>query len=365
LQQVNVSRQAYLTAKCKKIRSYQVRLENATRASKDEHFQQTMDKVNPMTYKFILQQVKNQKLVPRARRFTLEEKIFALTLYKASGKGYKLLSKIFALPSVRTPTNLLNNLPFTPGINKQLFNSLGETVKRLSNKDKHSILLFDEIYIDSNLYYNQKNDLIEGLPDNGVNRKIGLVDYATVFMIKRLHTQWKQAIYFSCSSGPLKSNELKSQITTVIKQCQEISLEVVATVCDQGSTNQTAINSLLKDTCDMFARMNLENKLFGFLINKKEVVPLYDVPHLFKGVRNNLLSKNLHFELNGQKKIAMWKHIEKFYYLDSADDTRLCPKLTDRHVIKEKINKMKVSYATQVFSHQVGALMLRISQWGK
>jgi hypothetical protein len=133
-----------------------VRLENATRASKDEHFQQIMDKVNPMTYKFILQQVKNQKLVPRARRFTLEEKIFALTLYKASGKGYKLLSKIFALPSVRTLTNLLNNLPFTPGINKQLFNSLGETVKRLSNKDKHSILLFDEIYIDSNLYYNQK-----------------------------------------------------------------------------------------------------------------------------------------------------------------------------------------------------------------
>jgi hypothetical protein len=185
------------------------------------------------------------------------------------------------------------------------------------------------------------------------------------YMIKRLHTQWKQAIYFSCSSGPLKSNELKSQITTVIKQCQEISLEVVATVCDQGSTNQTAINSLLKDTCDMFARMNLENKIFGFLINKKEVVPLYDVPHLFKGVRNNLLSKNLHFELNGQMKIAMWKHTEKFYYLDSADDTRLCPKLTDRHVIKEKINKMKVSYATQVFSHQVGALMLRISQWGK
>jgi hypothetical protein len=122
-----------------------VRLENATRASKDEHFQQIMDKVNPMTYKFIIQQVKNQKLVPRARRFTLEEKIFALTLYKASGKGYKLLSKIFALPSVRTLTNLLNNLPFTPGINKQLFNSLGETVKRLSNKDKHSILLFDEI----------------------------------------------------------------------------------------------------------------------------------------------------------------------------------------------------------------------------
>jgi hypothetical protein len=33
------------------------------------------------------------------------------------------------------------------------------------------------------------------------------------------------------------------------------------------------------------------------------------VPHLFKGTRNNLLSKNLHFKQNGQKKVAHRKTV--------------------------------------------------------
>lgn len=102
----------------------------------------------------------------------------------------------------------------------------------------------------------------------------------------------------------------------------------------------------------------------GAVINNQEVVHLYDVPHIFKGIRNNLLDKDLHFTVNGVNKIASWQHILQFFFLDTADDTRICPKLTDRHVIKGKINKLKVSYATQVFSHQVGALMMRISKWG-
>ncbi|KAJ3666419.1 hypothetical protein Zmor_001861 [Zophobas morio] len=46
------------------------------------------------------------------------------------------------------------------------------------------------------------------------------------------------------------------------------------------------------------------------------------------------------------------------------DSTRLCPKLTDRHIFPEKMNKMKVSLMAQVFSFKVGSLMKRISQWG-
>lgn len=113
-------------------------------------------KVNPTTYNFIVQQIRNQKLASKARRFTLEEKIFAITLLKASGKGYRLLSKIFVLPSVRTLTNLLNKLPFDTEINKQLFKSFKETVQKLPPKDRNCVRLFDEIYIDANLFYIRK-----------------------------------------------------------------------------------------------------------------------------------------------------------------------------------------------------------------
>lgn len=43
-----------------------------------------------------------------------------------------------------------------------------------------------------------------------------------------------------------------------------------------------------------------------------------------------------------RKIIAKWDHILQFYELDSSDDVRMCPKLTDLHVFPNKINKMKV-----------------------
>lgn len=152
----------------------------------------------------------------------------------------------------------------------------------------------------------------------------------------------------------------------MIRECQSVGLHVIATVCDQGSANQAAINLLLKDTNAIYQRKNEENQNFGFLVDGTEVVPLFDVPHLLKGLRNNLLTKNLYFTMNNQKMIAKWQHIEQFYNLDVLEpSTRLCPKLTDTHIVKEKINKMKVKNCVQVFSYTVGALMNRVAQWSK
>ncbi|KAK4885410.1 hypothetical protein RN001_001681 [Aquatica leii] len=68
---------------------------------------------------FCIQQLTRKPSKPRGRRFSLEEKIMALALYKTSGPGYRFLSKWFTLPSRRTLMRLLNNI------------SLG-TVKRIS-----------------------------------------------------------------------------------------------------------------------------------------------------------------------------------------------------------------------------------------
>lgn len=78
----------------------------------------------------------------------------------------------------------------------------------------------------------------------------------------------------------------------------------MATVCDQGGANQAAINSLLRDTEEHFRLLGEEKKLFGFLVQDQEIIPLYDVPHLFKGLRNNLLDKNLHFLFKEKQMVA-------------------------------------------------------------
>lgn len=72
---------------------------------------------------------------------------------------------------------------------------------------------------------------------------------------------------------------------------------------------------------------------------------VFDPPHLIKGIRNNFLNKNI--QLNGS--IAKWSDIVDVYKMDCLHaESRLLHKLTDEHVIPEKIKKMKVTYLFQL-----------------
>ncbi|KAF7283970.1 hypothetical protein GWI33_022791 [Rhynchophorus ferrugineus] len=137
---------------------------------------------------------------------------------------------------------------------------------------------------------------------------------------------------------------------------EECGLNVVATVCDQGSANVAAIRSLLDDTTQSFVRKKEENRHFGFLVNNKEIVPLLN---LLKGIRNNMLTKDLHFTLNNIKRVAKWEHIEKLYIADRMAPFQMCPMLNDSHVIRGRLNKMKVKCCTQVFSKAVATAIVK------
>lgn len=148
------------------------------------------------------------------------------------------------------------------------------------------------------------------------------------------------AFTFSC--GPINSTTLKNNIRTLINSCQKMGFDVVATICDQGSNNQAAINKLITECKADVLRKNKEYQYVGFTVNDKEIVPLYDVPHLIKGIRNNLLQKNLVFKNSkGKMVVASWDHIVQLYKLDCSDNLHML-KLTDQHVLLNKINKMKV-----------------------
>ncbi|KAJ8911831.1 hypothetical protein NQ315_012561 [Exocentrus adspersus] len=352
LKEVSVTRQKYLSPNARhfyqrsvasikklarmgqRLKSFKQRYRAAQKVS--EHCKSIMSCVNSTTYNFILSQVRTQKQKPKARRFTVEDKILALSLFKASGKGYKLLAKIFSLPSKKTLTNLLGKIPFHPGINKNIFETLKKSVHKMKEYDRTAILIFDEMYISSLVHYSVKEDILIGLHDEGIIRKPVLADYVNVFMLKGVFRQWKQPICFTLSGGPTKSKSLKTMIKNVIQESQNIGLNIIATVCDQGGPNQAAINDLLQETNLHCLQHNVENRYQGFLVNGVEIIPLFDSPHLLKGLRNNLLTKDLYFHLNEKNCVAKWKHIEQFYLLDVQLPDRICHKLTDQHVIPEK-----------------------------
>lgn len=137
----------------------------------------------------------------------------------------------------------------------------------------------------------------------------------------------------------------------------------MATICDQGKANEGAIRILNSETRSYCIRNNIEYRDDFYEVDLEngsriKIVHLFDVPHLMKCVRNNLLTKDLVYELDGVKRVAKWKHLEQLYAEDNQiPDTKMLPRLTDNHVVRHKISKMKVKCATQVFSQRVSAVM--------
>ncbi|KOB65014.1 hypothetical protein OBRU01_23343 [Operophtera brumata] len=68
-----------------------------------------------------MMQFREMKKKEIGRRFSVEEKIIALSIMKQSPKCYRFLRKIFILPAAQTLTKLLNKANIKPGINKKLF----------------------------------------------------------------------------------------------------------------------------------------------------------------------------------------------------------------------------------------------------
>lgn len=69
-------------------------------------------------------------------RFTLEEKMLSLSIYKRSPKCYRLLSALFTLLCKRTLKNLLSMASIGPEISTVVLHVLKENVKKLKPSER-------------------------------------------------------------------------------------------------------------------------------------------------------------------------------------------------------------------------------------
>lgn len=100
----------------------------------------------------------------------------------------------------------------------------------------------------------------------------------------------------------------------------------------------------------------------SFLIESREIIPVYDYVHLLKGVRNNLLTKDLDTDITNKSineiKYASWDHVILTYEIDKlCFMKRQLPKIMKKHVDPKLIPKMKVKYAAEIFSNTVSNFM--------
>ncbi|XP_036144606.1 uncharacterized protein LOC114255440 [Monomorium pharaonis] len=230
----------------------------------------------------------------------------------------------------------------------------------MSMKEKVCILMWDEVSIQPKLTYDRRKNIICGFEDWGNNRTQKFADHALVFMLRGLYSGWKMPISFSFCNKQTNTAQLIRCIKEHVLKLKQVGFHIVAGVCDQGSSNVAAIKELILFSNKKRKSENRpERKTFEIAGN--EIIPLYDPPHLIKGIRNNFLTKDLAMKVrnNNVEKIASWNIIKTAWIMDKTlHVTRPhLRKITPEHIIESKIKKMRVKHAVQVLSGTMASVI--------
>ena len=210
---------------------------------------QLSEYVSGQSLEFVMSQLAMSQRVPRGRRWSSQQKAFSLSLLHSSPKTYKLLRKVFALPSPRILKKAMQAIQVYPGINTNILEALRIKTSKMSAQDKLVAIMIDEISIRECLSYDQSRDVIEGVTE-GESRGEELANHALVFMVRGIVRKWKQPLAYYLSSGPMTGAEMKPLLLACIDSLQSIGLKVMLCVCDQGSNNRNLYETQLGVTVE-------------------------------------------------------------------------------------------------------------------
>jgi hypothetical protein len=199
--------------------TFKERLEAAEKYKQGKHIEQCLSILNPIALRFVKSQLKQSLKNKKGRRYSRKDKALAIALYKEGPKCYyRLLAKLFALPSPVTIKKELNLICLKPGFNENIFENLKLKIKSMQEKEKYVILMFDEMSIAPHVTFNSRLGFIEGFEDTGSIRRKKFSDHSLVFMIKGLAASFKQPVYFGYFESGAKYLDLKDIVRDAIKK---------------------------------------------------------------------------------------------------------------------------------------------------
>ena len=139
-------------------------------------------------------QIKLHGKKKQGRRYSPELKSLAISIFHASGKAYRLLSKLFILPSKSSLHRYISRMPDKTGIFQGSLKIIEKKVMQMNPREKECTLCMDEILLKTNLFYSKPSDKIIGLEDFGSYRTNKVVTSAFVLLIRSISGNWKQPL---------------------------------------------------------------------------------------------------------------------------------------------------------------------------
>ncbi|XP_046587858.1 uncharacterized protein LOC124293007 [Neodiprion lecontei] len=223
----------------------------------------------------------NNHSKPQGNRYSMDQKIFALSLAKHGNFGYKhLRSSVGSLPSKRTLNRLLEKVPIAPGTNDHVTKAIRR--KNLKPEDKNVLFVLDETKLKKRLMFTPGSASVTGFATDGSgNRTSDIAGSVLVGMITGINFSFAQPICYYFSKAGFNSKDLKKIIVQTIRDIVDAGLHVVGVVTDQGKANKSAIDALRNET-----KGGREGVFFKILGYDQEIFILCDIAHLIKTTRN-------------------------------------------------------------------------------
>lgn len=135
-----------------------------------------------------------------------------------------------------------------------------------------------------------------------------------------------------------------------ITMLKSLGVKVRVLVCDQGSPNRKCFSNL---------GVSAENPYFD--MDNDKIYCMFDFPHLIKSLRNGWLK----CDLKTSDGNASFQVIRELYEMEANATTKMCPKLTRQHIFPNSFEKMRVKFATQIFSKTVAAAIRTVVETTK
>lgn len=145
-------------------------------------------------------------------------------------------------------------------------------------------LTFDSMSVQPALRFDQSKDFVVGFEDlrpyrTGCDEVCNLL---LVFMLTGNFRSWKLPVAYYLTSHSVTPQILLQILMKTLSDIHSSGIEVTSVVCDMESQQMSCFLTLLK--------VSPEKPYFKHPITKGNVFALFDMPHILKCIRNNLIS---------------------------------------------------------------------------
>jgi len=286
---------------------------------------------------FLVEQLKLATMSPYRRRYSPSLLTLALMWENSSPSLYKQLieENVLSLPSIRHLRTLSKAFSMDTGLTESTRSFLVARLKRLSERERHVVLIIDEIYTAQRVEY--QSGKLSGYEGQQTTKTL------LCFMVSSVASHYRDVVCLTPVVN-LTSVVLHKMFLQVLQVLYSVGLTVVATSMDNFSANRKFYTEL----CGGVLKTSIPNPIDP----KQPLFLLFDAVHNFKNIYNNFIGKrafNCPPFLGSKIGYPTFKHIERMYTMEVGKPLKMAHKLNDKVMHPLSIEKTNVKLADAVF----------------